>query len=256
MKKSRELKIAIKAAREAGHLLMKNYGKVSVRYKEDRSIVTKSDIESEKIIKEILQRKFPDYSFLGEESGKEKRISRYTWIVDPLDGTTNYIIRNPFFDVSIALAHKEEPILGVVYYPFQDELFYAERGKGAYLNNKRISVSKQGDIEDSIICFCNAPDNESAERMSRIFSEIKLVNNKLRQIGAGALELSYVACGRVEAFFMVKLNPWDVAAGALLVKEAGGVLTDFYGRSFSINSKDILASNGKIHKDLLKFIKS
>ncbi|HDI72919.1 MAG TPA: inositol monophosphatase, partial [Candidatus Altiarchaeales archaeon] len=128
MKGSKELEMAIRAAREAGNLLMKYYGRVTVGYKKDGSIVTDADIKSEKVIKSILNREFPDYSFLGEESGMEDRSSEYTWLIDPLDGTTNYCIKNPFFNVSIALAYKEEPILGVVYYPFQDELFYAEKG--------------------------------------------------------------------------------------------------------------------------------
>ncbi|RLI88201.1 MAG: inositol monophosphatase [Candidatus Altiarchaeales archaeon] len=255
MKGSKELEMAIRAAREAGDLLMKYYGRVTVGYKKDGSIVTDADIKSEKVIKSILNREFPDYSFLGEESGMEDRSSEYTWLIDPLDGTTNYCIKNPFFNVSIALAYKEEPILGVVYYPFQDELFYAEKGRGAHLNDEKIEVSKQENMEDSVICFCHALDKETVETMSKIFRRIKLVNNTLRQIGAAALELSYVACGRVEAFLMIKLNPWDVAAGAVIVREARGKVTDFDGNSFNLKARDMLASNGRIHEDLLRLIK-
>lgn len=255
MKRSKELEMAIRATREAGDLLMRHYGRVAVRYKKDGSIVTDADVKSEKIIKSILNSEFPDYSFLGEESGIDDRDSEYTWLIDPLDGTTNYCIKNPFFNVSIALAYREEPVLGVVYYPFQDELFYAEKGKGAYLNDEKIEVSKQENIEDSVVCFCHAPEKETVETMSKVFRRIKLVNTTLRQIGAAALELSYVACGRVEAFLMIKLNPWDVAAGAVIVREARGEVTDFDGNSFNLNARDILASNGKIHEGLLELIK-
>lgn len=250
---SRELEAAIEAARKAGEIIMKHYGKVTVRYKSDGSLVTDADIESEKRIKDILGGKFPDYSLLGEESGRINKSSEYTWMIDPLDGTTNYSIQNPFFNVSIALARGDDPVLGVVYYPFQDELFHAVKDEGAYLNNERIRVSG-GDMKDSVICFCHAHDRETVESMSNIFRRIKLCNTTLRQIGAAALELSYVACGRVGAFFMIKLNPWDVAAGAVIVKEAGGRVTDFYGNPFTLKARDILASNGRMHEDLLELI--
>ena len=250
---SRELETAIDAARKAGDILMKHYGKVTVRYKSDGSLVTDADIESEKRIKDILGEKFPDYSLLGEESGRMDKASEYTWVIDPLDGTTNYSIQNPFFNVSIALARGDDPVLGVVYYPFQDELFHAVKDGGAYLNNERIKVSER-DIRDSVICFCHAHDREAVKTVYEIFRRIKQVNCNLRQIGAAALELSYVACGRVGAFFTINLKPWDVAAGAVIVKEAGGRVTDFRRNPFTLKAKDILASNGRMHEDLLGLI--
>lgn len=254
MKFSKELKIAIKAAKEAGKILMANYGRVKARYKADKTLVTRSDTESEKKIKGILKSEFPNYSFISEESKAEKRNSDYTWIIDPLDGTTNYTIHNPFFCVSIALAYKDNPILGVVYYPFAKELFFAERGKGAYLNNKRISVSKESELGNSVIAFCHKGDPNSIRLMIDVFGKLKSMNEKVRQIGAAALELSYVASGRIDSFMMINLNLWDVSAGALIVKEACGMATDFEGNEFNLKSGDILTSNGKIHDEILKII--
>ena len=193
----KELDVAKEAALEGGKTLMEYYGKVSIRYKEDRSITTEADVASEEKIKSILRGEFPSYSLLGEETGLEQGISDYTWVIDPLDGTTNYFMRNPFFDVSIALAYKNEPVIGVVYYPAMNEIFYAEKGKGAYLNDKRIFVSNVTEIRDSIITFCHGRDQNSVKEMINIFGKLKLINNKVRQIGAAALELCYVACGRV-----------------------------------------------------------
>jgi len=254
MKKSGELKTAIDAARKAGRILLDDYGRITISYKKDGTIVTNADIESERSILSTLKGKFPEYSVLSEESGIEKKDSEYLWVVDPLDGTTNYSIRNPFFNVSIALIYKSESIVGAVYYPFQDELFYAEKGKGAFLNDEEINVSNADDMEKSVHTFCHGSDRESTLKMAGIWRRLKLLNPKVRQIGAGALELSYTACGRVDSFMMINMNLWDVAAGTLLVREAGGKVTDFSGREFDINCSDILASNGRLHEKLLQII--
>ncbi len=252
--KPEELEVAIYAAREAGKLLMNYYGKVHRSFKADASTITEADIEAEKIIKSILEGEFSDYSFLGEESGIDKKDSDYMWVVDPLDGTTNFSMRNPFFNTSIALTYKGEPILGVVYYPYEDEIFHAKKGEGAFLNRDRIKVSEENEIENSIIAFCHGSDEKSTKNLIDIFGKLKLINRKIRQIGASALELSFVACGRVEAFFYPGLNPWDVAAGALMVSEANGKVTDFEGNPFNLGSSDLLASNGKIHDKLIEII--
>jgi len=254
-KKSHEMEVAQAAAHEAGKILMDNYGKVSARFKPDRSIVTDADIKSEETIKGILKKEFPDHSFLGEESGIEDKGSEYTWVVDPLDGTTNYSIKNPFFNVSIALAKGGQSVLGVVYYPFQEELFYAETGKGAYLNDERIHVSNVSRIRDSFVSFCHGHDAQTVERMVPIFRRIKLLTEHLRQIGASALELSYVACGRTGCFFQLKMNPWDVAAGSLIVSEAGGKVTDIVGAPYTLKSRDLVASNGLLHEELLGLLR-
>jgi myo-inositol-1(or 4)-monophosphatase len=253
--KSIELKTAVKAAKEGGKILLQHYGKVKVRYKKDRSFVTEADILSEEKIKSILKKQFPDYSFLGEESGLEDNDSEYTWIIDPLDGTTNYSIMNPFYNVSVALARKNEPVLGVVFSPAQNELFHAEKNIGAYLNNRKIRVSKKKDLKTSFIGFCHAHDKENTERISEIFPRLKNASDHVRQIGAAELELSYVAAGRIEAFIMLKQNPWDTASGSLLVKEAGGIVTDISGKPFDLKSFDLVASNGLLHKKVLELVK-
>lgn len=252
---SDEMKTATKAAKVAGKILMAHYGRIKVEYKADRSIVTEADRESEKVIKTQLETEFPDYSFLGEESGLDEKASDYTWVVDPLDGTTNYTIRDPFFNVSIGLTYKTEPILGVVYYPIEDELFQAEKNKGAFLNNKRIKVSNKDKVENSVVTFCHNRNEASIRRMGEIFVAVKLVTNRFRQIGAGGLELSYVACGRTESFMMPDANSWDVVAGAIIVKEAGGKVTDFQGKPYTMESLDVLASNGRVHEELLKILR-
>jgi myo-inositol-1(or 4)-monophosphatase len=253
-RRSRELETAVEAARKAGRILMENYGRITVSYKKDLTIVTNADLESERYILSTLRREFPDHSILSEEAGLGEGDSEYMWAVDPLDGTTNYSMRNPFFNVSIALTYRKEPVVGVVYYPFQDELFHAEKGGGAYLNDERIKVSKIDSMMESIHTFCHASDRDSTLKMAGIWRRLKLLNPKVRQIGAGALELSYTACGRVDSFMMVNMNPWDVAAGALLVREAGGKVSDFTGREFDVDCRDILASNGRLHERLLEII--
>ena len=246
-----ELEVAIEAVKEAEAIVRKYYGNVSAVHKLDKSLTTKADVESEEAIRNVLQKRFPNHSILGEETGRTGEESDYLWIIDPLDGTTNYSFQNPFFDISLALAYKHNPIVGVVSYPTQNELFYAEKGKGAYVDKATITVSNTNDVEDSIITFCHGRDQESVKRVIEAFSRLKLVNNKVRQLGAAALELCYVACGRTDAFLMVGINPWDVAAGAIILKEAGGKVTDFNGKDFDMESRDILGTNARIHQGLL-----
>lgn len=253
--RAKELDTAIKAAHEAGKILMAYYGRVTPRYKKDRSIVTDADIASEKLIKELLKKEFPDYSFLAEESGLEDNNSEYEWVIDPLDGTTNYSIKNPFYNVSIALAKKDSPILGVVYYPFQDELFHATKDGGAYLNGEKIRVSTTDKLRDAFTCFCHGHDQKTVKRATDAYAKIKPVTDRLRQIGASELELSYLGCGRVDAFYMLRQNPWDVASGTLIVREAKGKVTDIDGKPFNLRSDDAVASNGSVHNELLEFLK-
>jgi len=252
----RELKAARSAARGAGKILMKYYGKVGAEKKADGTLVTKADKESEAFIKKKLSEAFPQYSFLGEETGHDDRKSEYTWIVDPLDGTTNYSIKNPFFNVSIALVKGNEPVLGVVYCPFQKEMFTAVKGGGAYLNDARICVSRQSDMRKSSVAFCHAwGDQETIDRVTLVFHGFKSVISTFRQMGAAALELAYVAAGRIEAFVHLDLKPWDVAAGVLLIREAGGKVTDFSDREYTMDLSELAATNGHVHASVLKTIK-
>lgn len=250
----KELKVAIKAAQEAGEILKGMFGRVTREAKADKSLITKADLEADKIIRSIIEKHFPDHSILDEES-PEKVGSEYKWIIDPLDGTTNFSICVPFFNTSIALFKKDEPIIGVVHSPFLQETFYAEIEGGAFLNDKRIEVSRNSELGKCVIGFCHGYDESSTKRIIKIFSKMKLVNPKFRQFGAAALELCYLACGRIDAFLLPGLRTWDVAAGFLIAKEAGATVTDFEGNPFTINSKDLLATNGEIHHKLLEILR-
>jgi myo-inositol-1(or 4)-monophosphatase len=251
----KELAAARRAAIAAGRVLMKHYGRVQAREKEDGSLVTVADGQSERLIKKMLFAAFPDYSFLGEEEGLDDRGSEFRWIVDPLDGTTNYSMKNPFFNVSIGLLKGEEPVLGVVFSPTQKELFHAIRGKGAFMNGKRIRVSSGAELPHARVAFCHGRDTRSVEVISGVFHTMKSMNETFRQLGSGALELCYVACGRLDAFLTAGTHPWDVAAGLLIVREAGGVVTDFSGNEYGMYSPDILASNRNVHAGLLRILR-
>ncbi len=253
--KSKELNVMIKAAKSAGKILLSYYGKTRPQEKVDKSIVTEADIESEEKIREILQSHYPDYAILGEELGHKQTGSEFIWAVDPLDGTTNYSMRIPLFSISIALAHKGIPIKGVVYCPFVDELFCAEKGKGAFLNGKKIKVSENSDIRKSFMTFCHGSDKESVIKAMNFLKKFKLINEKIRQLGSAAIELCYVASGRCEGYMIPGPKPWDIAGGIIIVEEAGGKVTDFKGKSIDIYTKSLLATNGRVHEELLKMLK-
>jgi myo-inositol-1(or 4)-monophosphatase len=252
------LNAAIEIAKEAGRFLKINLGKVKniQRKKEEINLVTEIDKESEKKIVEFIKSKFPHHSILAEEGGEAKSDSSYKWIIDPLDGTTNYTHSFPVFCVSIALEYKGEVILGVIYDPNFDELFWAEKGKGAFLNGKKISVSKTDKLIKSMLAT-GFPYNirENPDNCIEHFVNFLMEAQAIRRLGSAALDLAYVACGRLDGFWEVNLNPWDVAAGKIIVEEAGGKITDFYGNKFSIYTKGVVASNGLIHEQMLEVIK-
>ncbi|MFX0123933.1 MAG: inositol monophosphatase family protein [Candidatus Hodarchaeota archaeon] len=251
------LNIAIEASRKAGKLILDLFHRdIKIMIKGDQSITTEADLKSDSLIKNIIKENFPTHDILSEESGKENHSSDYLWVIDPLDGSTNFSVRNPFFAVSIGLVRKNQPLLGVVYSPFQDELFKAELNRGAYLNNKFITVNEEATLKNSFLAFCNGRDLNSRKKMIKIYEKLKIENNKVRQVGAAALELCYVASGRFGAFIMPGLNSWDVFAGALIVKEANGITTDFKNNPFTLTSSDIIASTPSIHPILLNFVKN
>lgn len=247
-------KIAEKAVIQAGNIVFAKYGHSTVTMKSDHSPVTDADLDSEEVIKTLLHKNFPDHSIISEESGSELKESEYTWIVDPLDGTRNYSVKIPFFCVSIALIKNQQPILGTIYYPVQKELFTAELGKGSYLNHRPIKVKEDIDFETAFISIANARDKYSRERAGKFYLKLKPINYAVRQVGSVALELCYVGTGRFGAVVMISCNAWDVMAGALIVKEAGGTVTDFNGKPFDKESKDILASSPTIYQSLLKLV--
>lgn len=251
------LNVAIMAAKEAGKIQMKYFGKeYEVNYKGEIDLVTEVDRICEKTISEIILKNFKNHDILTEESGQKSEGSSWKWIVDPLDGTTNYFHGYPYFCVSIALEIDGEVKIGVVYNPVLDELFYTEKGEGAYLNGRRINVSKTERLEKSFLSTGFPYDlRNHADYYLNYFREFIIRSFAIRRAGSAALDLSYLAMGSFDGFWELKLQPWDVAAASLLVTEAGGKVSDFKGDSFSIYLKEILASNGLIHEQMLKVIR-
>jgi myo-inositol-1(or 4)-monophosphatase len=263
--------VAIKAVKSAGKVLMKeykNFNRKTVKLKSHHEILTKCDLMSEEIIIKEIKKNFPHHQILSEEMGKLKDNSDYLWIVDPLDGSTNFSIHNPLWAVSIALAHltpypllkKEreknfEIILGVIYAPFLDELYVTEKDKGAYLNSEKLKVSsiKEGKI---INTFCHGREIKHIKKAITYYSKQKLKELDCRQFGSAALELAYVASGRIESITIPGANLWDIAAGVLLVREAGGWVTDFRGQEWNIESREMVASNGLVQREILRVINS
>lgn len=261
------INVAIEAAKEAGKFLELNLGKVKEierKVGEETNLVTEIDRQSEQLIMDIIGRHFPQHDFLAEEGGlRQAEPSRsgetrsgYRWIIDPLDGTTNYTHHFPCFAVSIALEKNAEIVLGVVYDPNLDEMFTAERGRGAFVNGKRMSVSKADVLIRSMLVtgfpydIKDNPDH-AIEHFVNFLKEAQAV----RRMGSAAIDLAYVAAGRMDGFWEVSLNPWDVAAAVLLVTEAGGKVTDFLGNPYSIYGKPILASNGVIHGEMMRILR-
>jgi len=249
----KELEVAIKAAKEAGEILKENFRKANlISLKEGGSWVTELDKLSEGKIISIVKENFPTHSINAEESGLTKKDSEYLWLIDPLDGTTNYATRIPFFVVSIGLAKNKEVVLGVVYDPIHDNLYTAEKGNGARLDELTTKISNTDELQRSMIGY--ARPTKVKERFVEVFSKVELAARTPKILGSIALELCYTAVGNLDAAICLSPHPWDFAAGALIVEEAGGRVTDLEGKPWSLESKDILATNGKIHQELLKII--
>lgn len=252
------LKSAEKAAREAGKIILSNLGKVKhISFKSsETNLVTEIDKKSEQLIIDILLNDFPDFDVLAEESGGlSTKNSEYMWVIDPLDGTTNFAHGLPIFSISIGLLKGNEVIAGVVYDPTRDHLFYAEKGKGAFLNGKKLSVSKTKEIKKSLL-VTGFPYNveENPDHCIERFVTMLKNSRAVRRLGSAALDFAYVASGIFDGFWEVKLNPWDIAAGLLLVKEAGGKITNFNGQEIDIFNPQVLATNGLIHEQVIKLI--
>ena len=224
---------------------------VEMKNGQSSNLVTDVDRRAEELIIGTIRKAYPDHGFLAEESGGGETPADYRWVIDPLDGTTNFTHGLPIFCTSIGLEHRGKLLLGVVYDPNQDELFTAEAGKGAFLNGKRIRVSGTATLTDSLL-VTGFPYNirENPDHAIQHFNNFLTRSRAVRRLGSAALDLCYVACGRFDGFWEVALNPWDMAAGVLIVSEAGGKITDFQGRPSTIYQKQMLASNGKIHEQM------
>ena len=249
------LNIAQKAAWASGQILMDNFGKVSkndIRKKAATDFISFVDESSEKKIIEIIQQSFPDHTFFAEEGGILDNQSDYVWIIDPLDGTTNYLHSIPVFAISIALKRKDETLIGVVYDPVQQDTFYAEIGKGTFLNDKSVRVSQTASLKESFIATgFPFKSKQKLRDYVKVFSDIFNSCIGMRRMGAAAIDLAYVASGRFDGFWEIGLAPWDIAAGRILISEAGGTFTDFWNTSDIKDSSYVLATNSAIHQELI-----
>jgi len=242
----------VEIARETGALLMGYFRRrVKIEYKGDADLVTEADRNSETLIRKRIHEKWPKHDILGEENGLVDTGSEYRWYVDPLDGTTNFAHGYPVFCVSMGLEHKGQRIAAVVYDPTRDEMFTAAKGSGAQLNGEPIHVSKTPTLAETIIATGFPSHKRHKIPNIHFYHQITLKTHGVRRAGSAALDLCYVACGRFDAFWEFNLNPWDTAAGVLIVQEAGGKVTDFSGGSFNIDSRQTVASNVLVHDALL-----
>lgn len=250
---------AMQVALGAGKILLDGFGSdFKIDSKEGRNnLVTEYDKKSEKYIIDTISKAFPTHSFLAEESGKSQNFHTddIIWVVDPLDGTVNFAHNLPIFSVSIAAVKNNEILTGVVYHPILNELFVAEKGKGAFLNDKPISVSKNADLATSFLVTGFPYDpNTTHKKCICSFSDFIGMGIPVRRLGSAALDLAYVANGRFDGFWEIKLNPWDVAAGILLVREAGGKVTQYDGTEAGIYDESLVATNSLIHNDITKVV--
>ncbi len=253
------LNFAIETAREAGQILLEKFGrKINVSKKGDINLVTEADLASEKLIIERVKSYYPKHAILAEESGDAvllDGVNTWKWIIDPLDGTTNFAHGYPCFCVTIALEHDGEIVIGVTFDPTRNELFAAERGRGATLNGKTIRVSDTEKLSESLIVTGFPYNFKEKENFARHLTDFLFHSRGVRRDGSAAIDMAYVACGRFDGFWEEGLNPWDVAAGYLLIEEAGGQVTYYNGEKYNIYSPPICGSNGLIHGEMLKVLK-
>jgi myo-inositol-1(or 4)-monophosphatase len=252
------LNFAIETARDAGRLLLEKFGRgIKVTKKGDINLVTEADLASEAVIIERVKSHFPKHTILAEESGTAVAAggdATWKWIIDPLDGTTNFAHGYPCFCVTIALEHNGEIVVGVTYDPTRNELFAAERGHGATLDGKPIRVSDTEELGDALIVTGFPYDFKSRPQFARHLTDFLIESRGVRRDGSAAIDMAYVACGRFDGFWEEGLNPWDMAAGVLLIEEAGGQVTRYDNSKFSIYSPPIVTSNGLIHAQMLKVL--
>ena len=257
---SANINVIVKACRKAAKVLIRDFGeveKLQVSLKGPGDFVTLSDKRVEKILIDELQKARPNYSILSEETGEIKNDKEFKWIIDPIDGTSNFLHGIPHFGISIGLEHMEEIVCGIIFDPIKDEMFTAEKGNGSYVNNHRMRVSSRSKLKDCLIVTGgprrNLKDRDLALKEYDKFSSS--VDIPVRKMGSASLDMAYVAAGRFDGMWQRNLNYWDIAAGIILVKEAGGFITDFKGGREYIKNKTILVTNSKINQEMLEILK-
>ena len=257
---SANINVMVGACRKAAKTLIRDFGEIEnlqVSLKGPGDYVTASDKKVEKILIDELQKARPNYSILSEEIGEINNNESFKWIIDPIDGTSNFLHGIPHFAISIGLEHDKEIICGIIFDPIKNEMFTAEKGNGSYINNRRIRVSSRSKLKDCII-FTGGHKPESKDRELALkeynnFSSKVLI--PIRKLGSASLDMAYVAAGRCDGFWQRNLNYWDIAAGIILVKEAGGFVTDFKGKNDYILNKSILVTNSRINKEMIEILK-
>ena len=257
---SANINVMVKTCRRAAKILIRDFGEIEnlqVSVKGPGDFVTVSDKKVEKIIIEELLKARPNYSILSEEAGRISNDESFKWIIDPIDGTSNFLHGIPHFAISIGLEHNKEIICGIIYDPIKDEMFVAEKGNGSYLNNQRIRVSSRTKLKDCLI-VTGGPRRNLKERDIALKEYDKFsssVDIPVRKMGSASLDMAYVAAGRFDGMWQRNLNYWDIAAGIILIKEAGGFVTDFNGNDTYIEKKTILATNSRINKEMIEVLK-
>ena len=254
------LNFAIETARQAGQILLEKFGrKINISKKGDINLVTEADLASEKFIIERIRSHFPKHSILAEESGESaitvESDTHWKWIIDPLDGTTNYAHGYPCFCVTLAAERDGEIVIGVTFDPTRDDVFAAEKGGGATLNNKPIRVSATEELSEALLVTGFPYNAKDEQDFARHFVDFIHQSRGIRRDGSAAIDMAYVACGRFDGFWEEGLNPWDVAAGVLLIEEAGGRVSHYTSEKFSVYAPPICASNGFVHDAMLKILK-
>lgn len=253
------LNTAVKAARKAASIITRasfDVDKLNIRRKRQNDFVSEVDEAAEEAIIRVLREAYPDHAIVAEESGASAMKSDYVWVIDPLDGTTNFLHGFPQYCISIALTHKGKPTQAVVFDPNRSELFTASKGVGAYLNDRRIRVSRTDKLEDALM-GTGFPFREVGhlDDYLRMFRNVTMATSGIRRPGAAALDLAWVACGRIDGFWEIGLSPWDMAAGALLVREAGGLIGDLDGNEGYLESGRVVATNSKLFAAMLQLLK-
>ena len=250
--------IAQKILFEAGEYLLKcflNLRKTGYATKSPHDIVTKADIISERIFINNLKKYFPKFNILSEEKGEINKDSTYTWIIDPLDGTSNFVMGNPLFSTILSLWHKKENILTLIWTPYLKEMYWAEKNKGTFINKRRVHVSNKKELNKSFLTFCHGNEINNINKTKTYYSKLKTACLDFRQLGSSGLEMAFVASGKTDGHIIPGGKIWDAGAGVLMVREAEGKVTDFKNNEWKWGINDYLATNGKIHQQFLKAIK-